>query len=71
MFYIHVEVLVNVISNTLAEIINISISTGMYPTKLKIAKVILFLKLKITLTQTTIVLFLCCLTLRWLDLIFT
>ena len=60
----------NVISSILAEIINISISTGMYPTKLKMAKIILFLKLKITLTQTTIVLFLCCLTLRWLDRIF-
>ena len=30
----------NVISSTLAEIINLSISTGMYPTKLKMAKII-------------------------------
>ena len=30
----------NVISSTLAEIINLSISTGMYPTKLKMATII-------------------------------
>ena len=30
----------NVISNTLAEILNLSISTGVYPNKLKIAKII-------------------------------
>ena len=30
----------NVISNTLAEIINLSISTGVYPNKLKIAKIV-------------------------------
>ena len=30
----------NVISNTLAEIINISISTGVYPNKLKMAKIV-------------------------------
>ena len=49
----------NVISSTLAEIINLSISTGMYPTKLKMQKLFLSLKPKITLTQTTIGLFLC------------
>ena len=35
----------------------------MHPTKLKMAKIIPFLKMKITLTQTTIGLFLCCPTL--------
>ena len=30
----------NVISNTLAEIINLSISTGVYPNKLKMAKIV-------------------------------
>ena len=46
----------------LAEIINISMSSGMYPTKLKRQKLFLFLKLKITLMQTITGLFLCCLT---------
>ena len=30
----------NVVSSTLAEIINLSISSGMYPTKLEMAKII-------------------------------
>ena len=34
----------NVISNTLAEISNVSISTGVYPNKLKMAKIILIFK---------------------------
>ena len=36
----------NVVSSTLAEIINLSISSGMYPTKLKMAKIIHIFKAK-------------------------
>ena len=57
----------NVISSTLAEIINLSISAGMYTTKLKMAKIIPIFKAENNTNANnytvTIGLFLCCLTL--------
>ena len=53
----------NVVSSILAEMINLSILSRTYPTKLKMAKIIPIFKLKITLMQTIIGLFLCCPTL--------
>ena len=44
-----------VISSSLAEIINVSISTEVYPTKLKMAKIIPIIKAEITLTQTNLI----------------